>query len=182
MKENILKTQIIEWAKNNLGNSFVFREGQLKVIYQILNDKLNKNVKHHIVEAPTGTGKSIIDNTNYVLMGPTLNEGIDLPGKKCSFIIIEKVPFLSLGDKYVVNKMKIFKKWYNNVAATNIIQGIGRGNRFKDDSCDIYIIDGCFKRLFSYTKQYFPKFITDRFKYIQIEDLYEDEDLYRDAA
>ena len=56
MKENILKTQIIEWAKNNLGNSFVFREGQIKVIYQILNDKLNKNVKHHIVEAPTGTG------------------------------------------------------------------------------------------------------------------------------
>ena len=35
MKENILKTQIIEWAKNNLGNSFVFRENQLKVIYQI---------------------------------------------------------------------------------------------------------------------------------------------------
>ena len=61
MKENILKTQIIEWAKNNLGNSFVFRENQLKVIYQILNDKLNKNVKHHIVEAPTGTGKSIIN-------------------------------------------------------------------------------------------------------------------------
>ena len=50
MKENILKTQIIEWAKNNLGNSFVFREGQLKVIYQILNDKLNKNElnKYHL--------------------------------------------------------------------------------------------------------------------------------------
>ena len=152
-----------------------------KLLYNLINDKSrillykdNKEKERFI--------SMINDNTNYVLMGPTLNEGIDLPGKKCSFIIIEKVPFLSLGDKYVVNKMKIFKKWYNNVAATNIIQGIGRGNRFKDDSCDIYIIDGCFKRLFSYTKQYFPKFITDRFKYIQIEDLYEDEDLYRDAA
>ncbi len=152
-----------------------------KLLYNLINDKSrillykdNKEKERFI--------SMINDNTNYVLMGPTLNEGIDLPGKKCSFIIIEKVPFLSLGDKYVVNKMKIFKKWYNNVAATNIIQGIGRGNRFKDDSCDIYIIDGCFKRLFSYTKQYFPKFITDRFKYTQIEDLYEDEDLYRDAA
>lgn len=106
-------------------------------------------------------------------MGPSLNEGIDLPGELCTFIIIAKVPYLSLGDKYVSTKMKLFKKWYNSVAVTNIIQGIGRGNRFKDDWCSVYILDGCFKRLYSYTKQSFPKFITNRFENVNIEKLFE---------
>ncbi len=110
-------------------------------------------------------------HTNYVIIGPSLNEGIDLPKELCTFIIIAKVPFLSLADKYVSSKMKIFKKWYNDTAANNIIQGIGRGNRCKDDFCSIYIIDGCFKRLFSYTKKYFPNFITQRFIYDKIENI-----------
>ena len=65
--------------------------------------------------------------------------------------------------------MKIFKKWYNDTTMNNIIQGIGRGNRFKNDSCTIYILDGCFKRLFSYTKKYWPNYITNRFIYTNID-------------
>ena len=108
-------------------------------------------------------------NTNYIIVGPSLNEGIDLPGNLCSFICIIKVPYLSLADKYVSSKMKIFKKWYNDTTMNNIIQGIGRGNRFKNDSCTIYILDGCFKRLFSYTKKYWPNYITNRFIYTNID-------------
>lgn len=110
-------------------------------------------------------------SSNYVIIGPSLNEGIDLPGELCTFIIIAKVPFLSLGDKYVTSKMKIFKKWYNETTANNIIQGIGRGNRFDNDWCSIYILDGCFKRLFSYTKNSFPEYITNRFEYGNIYDI-----------
>lgn len=115
--------------------------------------------------------KYINKHTNYVIIGPSLNEGIDLPGELCTFVIIAKVPYLSLGDKYVTSKMKIFKKWYNDTAATNIIQGIGRGNRYKDDWSSIYIIDGAFKRLYSLTKKYWPTYITDRFIYGNVYDI-----------
>ena len=116
--------------------------------------------------------KMVNKKSNYVLIGPSLMEGIDLPGNLCDFIIIAKVPFLSLGDKYVVSKMKIFKKWYNDTAMNNLIQGIGRGNRYKNDKCQTYILDGCFKRLFSYTKKFWPEYITNRFINININDLY----------
>ena len=166
------KTNII--LENHKNENGLIQTGSFEnanKLYELINDK--SRVLLYSDNAQKERYISMInENTNYILMGPTLNEGIDLPGKKCSFIIIEKVPFLSLGDKYVSQKMKLFKKWYNNVAATNIIQGIGRGNRYKDDSCKVYIIDGCFKRLFSYTKQYFPDFIKDRFKYTQIEMLF----------
>ena len=141
--------------------------------YEIANmiyKRINKENKNRILIYKDAKEKekfiSLINkNTNYVLVGPSLNEGIDLPGELCEFIIIAKVPYLSLGDKYVTSKMKIFKKWYNATTATNIIQGIGRGNRFENDQCSTYIIDGCFKRLFSYTKEQFPKYVKDRFIY-----------------
>lgn len=146
----------------------------LKNIYKLIN----KEHKHRVLVYKNSEEKKkyiemVTKNTNYVIMGPSLNEGIDLPGELCTFIIIAKVPYLSLGDKYVSTKMKLFKKWYNSVAVTNIIQGIGRGNRFKDDWCSVYIFDGCFKRLYSYTKQSFPKFITNRFENVNIEKLFE---------
>lgn len=115
--------------------------------------------------------KLINKNSNFVIIGPSLNEGIDLPGELCTFVIIAKVPYLSLGDKYVTSKMKLFKKWYNDVAATNIIQGIGRGNRFENDWSSIYILDGCFKRLFSYTKKNWPEYIVNRFEYGNIYEI-----------
>ena len=145
-------------------------------LYNLLSEK---NKKRILLYTNNDDKKRFIskinDQTNYILMGPTLNEGIDLPGKLCSFISIEKVPFMSLGDRYVQKKMRLFKKWYNDQAATNIIQGIGRGNRFKNDFCEIYIIDGCFKKLYSYTKKYFPQFIIDRFKYTSVEQLCNNE-------
>ena len=107
--------------------------------------------------------KQIKNDTNYVLIGPSLCEGIDLPDDLCRFIVIMKMPYMSLGDKYVTSKMKLYKKWYNNVTMNNVIQGIGRGNRSKHDYCTTYIIDGAFKRLYSYTKSNWPNYITKRF-------------------
>ena len=95
---------------------------------------------------------------NTILVGPSLSEGIDLPGDLCRFIIILKVPYASLGDKLVKAKMELFPDWYKSDASNNIIQGIGRGNRSKDDWCLTYIMDACWGFLFLNTKeQYAPE-------------------------
>lgn len=101
-----------------------------------------------------------------ILIGPTLNTGIDLPGDDCRFIVIFKVPYPQLKDKLVKAKMNLFPKWYESKTSTMIVQGVGRGNRFKDDWCVTFILDGCFKRLYESTSEQYPKEMKDRIKFI----------------
>jgi len=92
-----------------------------------------------------------------IIVGPTLNEGIDLPGDNCRFIIIMKVPYPNLGDKLVKEKIKLFPLWYNSTTSNNIIQGIGRGVRFNGDWCVTYILDACFWNLYNATKEQYKE-------------------------
>ncbi|MBO5005436.1 MAG: DEAD/DEAH box helicase family protein [Clostridia bacterium] len=115
------------------------------LIYDNSRDKSDKITLHQMSE-------------DTILVGPTLVEGIDLPGDDCRFIIIIKVPYPVIIDRYVKEKMNIFPKWYNSTTSNIIIQGIGRGNRFRDDWCKTYIFDACFLSLYNATKsQYAPE-------------------------
>lgn len=106
----------------------------------------------------------ILDNT--ILVGPTLNEGIDLPGDLCRFIIICKVPYPSLGSQLVRSKCELFPSWYDSTTSTEIIQGIGRGVRFNGDYCQTYILDGCFGRLYKNTKEQYSSELQSRIKFV----------------
>lgn len=106
----------------------------------------------------------ILDNT--ILMGPTLNQGIDLPGDLCRFIIICKVPYPSLGSQLVRSKCELFPSWYNSTTSTEIIQGIGRGVRYNGDYCQTYILDGCFGRLYKETKDQYSPELQARMKFV----------------
>jgi Rad3-related DNA helicase len=99
-----------------------------------------------------------------ILIGPTLVEGIDLPGDQCRFIVILKVPYPVIVDDYVKKKIELFPLWYNSTTSNTIIQGIGRGNRFKDDYCTTYILDACFLALYNSTKSQYPIELQQRIK------------------
>ncbi len=101
-----------------------------------------------------------------ILVGPTLNEGIDLPGDDCRFIIIMKIPYPSLADKLVKEKIKLFPLWYNSTTSNEIIQGIGRGVRYNGDWCVTYILDACFMNLYLSTKDQYPEILQKRIKII----------------
>lgn len=105
-------------------------------------------------------------SSNTILLGPTLNEGIDLPGDECRFIIIMKMPYPNLGDRYVKEKVQIFPLWYNSTTSNEIIQGIGRGIRYNGDWCVTYIFDACFWNLYNSTKEQYPKELQDRINII----------------
>lgn len=102
------------------------------------------------------------DNT--ILMGPTLCEGVDLPGDLCRFIVIMKVPYPHLKDKLVEMKSKLFPLWYNSKTSNSIIQGIGRGVRSIDDYCTTYILDACFFNLYMNTKEQYPEELQNRIR------------------
>lgn len=102
--------------------------------------------------------------TDTILIGPTLNEGIDLPDDLCRFIIICKVPYPYLGSALVRKKAELFPLWYNSKTSSEIIQGIGRGVRNNHDWCVTYILDGSFQYLYYKTKSQYSKELRQRIK------------------
>ncbi|MEG1141804.1 MAG: helicase C-terminal domain-containing protein [Clostridia bacterium] len=84
---------------------------------------------------------------NKVLIGPSLIEGVNLPEDKCRFIVIAKIPYLSLNDKFVKAKLNKNTNWYKSKAVISILQGIGRGVRNENDYCDTFILDANFSDL-----------------------------------
>ena len=58
-KNSLLKF-VQEWTNKNLSNDFKFREHQLENIVKTLDYILNHKTKIQVIEAPTGSGKSII--------------------------------------------------------------------------------------------------------------------------
>ena len=59
-KEDLIKNNIMQWVKKNLSVNFVFRTHQLETIINIVSNILNSDETNQIIEAPTGSGKSVI--------------------------------------------------------------------------------------------------------------------------
>lgn len=103
---------------------------------------------------------------NKVLIGPSLTEGLSLDDDLCRFQIIMKIPYPSLADRYVSIKNKYNPKWYNNITAISLLQGIGRGVRNENDWCITFILDACFNNLYLNTKTMFSDDFVDRIQLI----------------
>lgn len=101
-------------------------------------------------------------NQDSIVIGPTLNEGLDLPEELCRFIIITKIPYPQLNSEFVKRKMELFKDWYQSATSVKLIQSIGRGVRNNKDWCKTYILDGCFFDLLRKTKSQYPQELLDR--------------------
>jgi Rad3-related DNA helicase len=84
-----------------------------------------------------------------VVLAPSFDRGVDLPGDEARVIVVTKVPFPFLGDKQV--ERRLFgtgikgKTWYSMETIRSLVQMTGRGMRHKDDWCIGYILDRQFK-------------------------------------
>lgn len=157
--------------------SFGNQKGMIQTgSYQLMNEIIKDapfNIKRRLLAYDNPKVKpqyikehSSKNTTNTILIGPTLCEGIDLPEDLCRFIIILKVPYPNLKDELTQEKIKLFPNWYNSTTSNLIIQGIGRGNRTKNDYCMTFILDGCFAQLYGQTYEQYPSFIRDRIKVV----------------
>ena len=78
-----------------------------------------------------------------VLVSPSMNEGVDLPGEQCRFQIIYKLPYLPPSPRVERRKATYDdgNDWYLYKMLTKLIQTYGRGIRFEGDQCKTYILD-----------------------------------------
>lgn len=84
-----------------------------------------------------------------ILVAPSMDRGIDLPGDACRVQILCKVPFLNLKDKQVSARLyatgRSGKVWYAVNALRTIIQSCGRAVRSEEDWAVSYILDSQFR-------------------------------------
>ncbi len=96
-----------------------------------------------------------------VLLAPSFERGVDLPGDDCQIIVLAKVPYPYLGDKQI--SARLYEKggngqtWYAVQTIRAIVQMTGRGMRSEDDWCDTFILDSSFNRLLKDHRQLFPE-------------------------
>lgn len=102
-------------------------------------------------------------NIGYVIIGPSLYEGLDLKQEKGRFNIIVKVPYSGI-DEYTKKKMQRFPFWYLRQTLEKLIQAIGRTNREIDDWSKTYILDsGADKIVYN-----MPEFMVERLKHFRL--------------
>jgi len=110
-----------------------------------LSDKIvgDRVITYHDSNSKNAAIEKFKETEDGVLMGPSLTEGLDLPGDLCRFNIIGKIPYPSLGDAHIKKRMEKDREWYRWMTYNHIQQAIGRGVRFNGDQCVTYIMDGC---------------------------------------
>jgi len=100
--------------------------------------------------------------SNKIVMGPSLIEGIDLPDELSRLQILFKIPYPSLGDKFIHYKFTKNPDWYNWITRVKIQQALGRSIRHKEDYAITYVLDSNFIKMMSM----FPEYIKKRIKII----------------
>jgi len=70
-----------------------------------------------------------------VLIAPSMDRGVDLPGDACRVQVVAKVPFPNLGDKQVNKRLytRGGQEWYAVQAVRSLVQMTGRGVRSPED-------------------------------------------------
>ena len=94
MSKSIITNEVIEkyckdWASEKIGKKFEFREHQLECIVNIIQNILSHGNHNHVIEAPTGSGKSLIN----IISAGVLADYFDVT----SYILVSD---LSLWEQY----------------------------------------------------------------------------------
>jgi len=173
------KEKTLPWASakvdeiltENENVSGIIHSGSYEISARIFQGLSEKNRQRVLVYRGTQEKEQALSRflaeKNMVLMGPSILEGLDLSSEKSRLQIFLKVPFPSLGDKFVSAKMNYQPGWYDWKTITSILQGVGRSVRSEDDWAITYFLDGCLSDLLRRRRSFFPHEVQKRIKVIR---------------
>ena len=140
------------------------------VNYEIMNFIKNNLNNKRFIYYNNSKEKEIALNRFYqtggVLVGPSHFEGLNFQDSQSRFQIVMKVPYLTLGDNFIMEKSKLNPLWYNWKTYVTMIQGIGRSIRHQDDYAVTYIVDGSFNKFIDLNQSFFSQNIKDRLQFV----------------
>jgi len=162
--------QINKIIENHPGESGLIHSASYRLSLDIFNGLSEKNRSRVFIYNGTEEKRNFLDelkrSNDKILLGPSLLEGLDMKDDFGRFQIFAKVPYLSLGDRFVKTKMNINPEWYRWKAIINILQGTGRIVRNENDWGVTYILDGSLSDLIHNNRKAFPIEFLKRIKVI----------------
>lgn len=145
---------------NHPGESGLIHSASYRLSMDIFNGLSEENRKRVFIYNGTEEKRNFLDelkrSNDKILLGPSLLEGLDMKDDWTRFIIFAKTPYPSLADKFIKAKMAINQEFYSWKTSLNIIQGIGRGVRHKEDYCVTYYLDATLSDLLHNNRKMFP--------------------------
>lgn len=100
------------------------------------------------------------ESSGGIMVAPSMDRGVDLPGELCRIQIIAKIPFPYLGDKQVAKRKytpRTGNLWYVIQTIRTLIQMTGRAVRSEDDWAETWILDKSFQGLWDQYKHLMPE-------------------------
>ncbi len=93
-----------------------------------------------------------------VLIGASLDRGVDLPDDLCRVVVVAKIPYPNLGDKQVNKRLysRGGESWYTVQTLRSLVQMTGRGMRHREDWCVTYVLDAQFMKIWRKSKRLLP--------------------------
>jgi hypothetical protein len=101
-----------------------------------------------------------------VLVSPSMDRGVDLPGDDCRVQIVCKVPYPYLGNRQIQERTRLpgGQTWYMTQTARTIVQMTGRGVRSAEDHAVTYVLDKQFSRWYGDAQRLLPGWWTEAVK------------------
>jgi ATP-dependent DNA helicase DinG len=93
-----------------------------------------------------------------VLVSPSSREGLDLFGDRSQFQVVLKLPYASLGDRRVKQRMEDDPGWYGLFTAQQLVQSLGRSVRSMNDRATSYILDATWPRFLQENRRFLPAY------------------------
>lgn len=140
------------------------------VNYEVMNYLKNNLKNKRLLFYNNSKEKELVLQKFYesggILVGPSHFEGLNFTDEQSRFQIIMKVPYLTLGDTFIMEKSKLNPMWYSWKTYVSMVQGIGRSIRHRDDYAVTYIVDGSFNRFLDLNSNFFSQNITQRLQIV----------------
>lgn len=99
-----------------------------------------------------------------VLVAPSMDRGVDLPGDLCRVQVVMKLPQPYLGDQQINARLRSTETgelWYQLETIRTLIQMTGRGVRSADDWAATYVLDRQFMRKWDEWRRWLPDWWAD---------------------
>jgi Rad3-related DNA helicase len=99
-----------------------------------------------------------------VIVAPAVHEGYDFKDDLARWQIIAKIPWPSLGDRLIKERMARDDRYYGWLTALKITQSAGRSTRSKTDWSYVYIVDSGFTSFFNRHGNMLPPWLKEALK------------------
>lgn len=166
-----LRKKVNDILEEHKGERGLIHTASYSLAMKIMEGLSEENSKRVLVYNGTEEKREMLERLKRddakVVMGPSLLEGLDMKDDWSRFQVFAKVPYLSLGDRFVKKKMEKDPGWYRWKAIINILQGVGRSVRNNSDWAVTYILDGSLVDLMHRNPRAFPPEFRNRMKLVK---------------